>query len=275
MSRTKKNRKIIQIGNGKKEYINNNFKFTVIGLYNDEIFNSNSEKNNNENNNEIIKFESKFDIIKIIVGNEDSKYVIIYIYNDKPNIANIDKFDYNEKCNITKNMKRKIDTKILMDTIIEFIHITFPSVNILYLEDDSKSICNNSKIKIYYYDLYLFKYGVPYYVHNYGFEICGDIEKEQHEDNLKLITNFKIDKSKFAQYLLKSYNGVGITIPENHDENINEFLNNIIDGQYATDFIKKYIAKDNLCYILHYFFMYMRASIGYQFLQLLPCIKKI
>jgi hypothetical protein len=235
------------------------------------MFNSNNEEHNNENNNEL----KKFDIIKIIVGNDDSKCVIIYIYTDKPNIANIDKFDYNEKCNITKNMKRKIDTKILMDSIVEFLHNMFPAVNILYLEDDSKSMCNNSKFKVYYYDLYLFKYGAPYYVHNYGFEIFGDIEKEQHDDNLKLITDFKIDKTKLSQYLSKSHSGVGVTIPENHEENIDEFLNSITDEQYATDFIKKYKPKDNLCYLLHYFFMYMRANIGYQFLQLLPCIKKI
>ena len=186
---------------------------------------------NNIVNNIIFITFSNDNYIKILIKHFSKIVSRIYIYNDKPNIANISIFDnnetfnYNVNCNITNNIilkiDTKIDTKILMDTIIEFIHITFPSVNILYLEDDSKYICNNSKFKIYYYDLYLFKYGVPYYVHNYGFEICGDIEKEQHDDNLKLITNFKIDKSKFAQYLLKSYNGVGITIPENHDENIN------------------------------------------------------
>ena len=47
-------------------------------------------------------------------------------------------------------------------------------------------------------------------------------------------------------------------------QNINEFLENIIDGIVATEFIKTYLPKEHLSYLLHYFFMYMKQISGYQ-----------
>ena len=61
----------------------------------------------------------------------------------------------------------------------------------------------------------------------------------------------------------------------NQKQNINEFLETIIDGIVATEFIKTYLPKEHLSYLLHYFFMYMKQISRYQSLLYVPCVKII
>ena len=53
-----------------------------------------------------------------------------------------------------------------------------------------------------YYDLYLFKYGMPYYNYTYGFDFYYESDKELHRENLSLIKSITINKQEFINYLM-------------------------------------------------------------------------
>ena len=243
----------------KNIYILNNFKFVVItkSIMNIDKFN-------------------EYIIISVWSGNR--KYVEITINKDDPKNASLDRFDYLQDCNISKDMKRKIDTHKMMDTLILFLKNELKTdmnidIDTITLEDGSKTPCEGTKFNIMYYDLYLFKYGMPYYNYTYGFDFYYESDKEQHNENLSLIKGITINKQEFINYLMiKNIDKDKIA---NHKENIAEFLENIIDGKKATEFIKTYSTKEHLSYLLHYFFMYMKQISGYQSLHYVPCIKQI
>ena len=92
----------------KNIYILNNFKFVVItkSIMNIDKFN-------------------EYIIISVWSGNR--KCVEITINKDDPKNASLDRFDYQKDCNISKDMKRKIDTHKMMDTLIFFLKNVFCS----------------------------------------------------------------------------------------------------------------------------------------------------
>ena len=243
----------------KNIYILNNFKFVVI-------------------TKSIMNIDKFNEYIIISVGSGAIKCVEITINKDDPKNASLDRFDYQKDCNISKDMKRKIDTHKMMDTLIFFLKNELKTdmnidIDTITLEDGSKRPCEGTKFNIMYYDLYLFKYGMPYYNYTYGFDFYYESDKEQHNENLSLIKGITINKQEFINYLMiKNIDKDKIA---NHKENIAEFLENIIDGKKATEFIKTYSTKEHLSYLLHYFFMFMKQISGYQSLLYVPCIKQI
>ena len=257
----------------KKTYTFNNFIFIVT------IKNMVEHDTISDINNEI---KSK-DYIKIIIGSGPIKCIEITINKDEPKNASLknaslDRFDYHLDCNISKDMKRKIDTHKMMDTLIFFLKNELKTdmnidIDTITLEDGSKRPCEGTKFNIMYYDLYLFKYGMPYYNYTYGFDFYYESDKEQHNENLRLINGVSINKEEFINYL-QTMNIARDNIV-NHKENISEFLDTIIDGKKATEFIKTYSTKEHLSYLLHYFFMFMKQISGYQSLLYVPCIKQI
>jgi hypothetical protein len=262
----------------KKTYIINNFKFVVTiknMMDNDtisELNHENSNTNNNMNDN-----KSK-DYIIITIGSGNRKCVQLTINKDDPQTASLDRFDYHLDYNISKDMKRKIDTHKMMDTIILFLKNEMKTdmnidIDTITLEDGSKKQCEGTKFNIMYYDLYLFKYGMPYYNYTYGFDFYYESDKELHSENLTLIKGVTINKQEFINYLMiKNSDKDKI---QNHKENSDEFLDTIIDGIVVTQFIKTYSPKEHLSYLLHYFFMYMKQISGYQSLLYVPCVKYI
>ena len=262
----------------KKTYTINNFKFIVTTkniMDNDNISELNNEINNAKSNKNNIKSK---DYIKITIGSGPVKCVEITIYKDDPKNASLDRFDYHLDYNISKDMKRKIDTHKMMDTIILFLKNEIKNdmdidIDTITLEDGSKRPCEGTKFNIMYYDLYLFKYSMPYYNYTYGFDFYYESDKEQHSENLRLIKGITINKQEFINYLMtKNTDKDKIA---NQKQNINEFLETIIDGIVATEFIKTYLPKEHLSYLLHYFFMYMKQISGYQPLLYVPCVKYI
>jgi hypothetical protein len=252
----------------KKTYTINNFKFIVT------IKNRMDNDTISELNNDI---KSK-DYIKITIARGPVKCVDITINNDGLKNASLDRFNYLQDCNISKDMKRKIDTHKMMDTLLLFLKNEIKTdmnidIDTLTLEDGSKMPCEGTKFNIMYYDLYLFKYGMPYYNYTYGFDFYYESDKELHRDNLKLIHDITIDKKEFINYLMIKH--IYKDKIANHEKNISEFLDTIIDGILATKFIKTYLPKDHLSYLLHYFFMYMKQISGYQPLLYVSCIKQI
>ena len=219
---------------------------------------------------------NEYIIISVWSGNR--KCVEITINKDEPKNASLDRFDYQKDCNISKDMKRKIDTGKMMDTLILFLKNEMKidmniAIDTITLEDGSKRTCAGTKFNIMYYDLYLFKYGMPYYNYTYGFDFYYESDKELHSENLRLINGVTINKQEFINYLMiKNIDKDKIV---NQKQNIDEFLKNIIDGIVATEFIKTYLPKDHLSYLLHYFFMYMKQISGYQSLLYVSCIKQI
>ena len=264
----------------KKTYIINNFKF-VVTIKNimdiktmSELNHENSNTNNNMNDN-----KSK-DYIKITIGSGNRKCVELTINKDKddPKTASLDRFDYHLDCNISKDMKRKIDTHRMMDTLILFLKNELKTdmnidIDTITLEDGSKRPCEGTKFNIMYYDLYLFKYGMPYYNYTYGFDFYYESDKEQHNENLRLINGVSINKEEFINYLQTM--NISRDNIVNHKQNISEFLDTIIDGILVTEIVKNYSPKEHLSYLLHYFFMYMKQLTGYQSLLYVPCILHI
>ena len=279
-NKTNKNIKYLQNGGYKKTYTINNFKFIVITknmMDNDNISDINDENINNISNINDIKSK---DYIKITIGSGSIKCVEITINKDDPKNASLDRFDYQKDCNISKDMKRKIDTHKMMDTLILFLKNELKTdmnidIDTITLEDGSKRQCEGTKHNIIYYDLYLFKYGMPYYNYTYGFDFYYESDKEQHIENLRLISDVTINKQEFIKFLILKKIDIDKDKIANHKENIDEFLENIIDGILATEFIKHYLHKDHLSYLLHYFFMYMKQISRYQSLLYVSCIKQI
>ena len=277
-NKTNKNIKYLQNGGYKKTYTINNFKFIVITknmMDNDNISDINDENINNISNINDIKSK---DYIKITIGSGSIKCVEITINKDDPKNASLDRFDYQKDCNISKDMKRKIDTHKMMDTLILFLKNEIKNdmniaIDTITLEDDSKRPCEGTKFNIMYYDLYLFKYGSTYYNYTYGFDFYYESDREQHNENLRSIKGVTIIKQEFIDYLMIKH--IYKDKISNHKENIDEFLENIIDGIVATEFIKTYSSKEHLSYLLHYFFMYMKQISGYQSLLYVSCVKYI
>jgi hypothetical protein len=277
-NKTNKNIKYLQNGGYKKTYKINNFKFIVTTknmMDNENITELNNEISNK--NNDINDIKSK-DYIKITIGSGSIKCVELTINKDDPKNASLDRFDYQLDCNISKDMKRKIDTHKMMDTLILFLKNELKTdmnidIDTITLEDGSKRPCEGTKFNIMYYDLYLFKYGMSYYNYTYGFDFYYESDKEQHNENLRLINGVSINKEEFINYL-QTMNIARDNIV-NHKQNISEFLDTIIDGILVTEIVKNYSPKEHLSYLLHYFFMYMKQLTGYQSLLYVPCILHI
>ena len=236
----------------KKTYILNNFKFVVTSK---SIIDTDINKTK--------------DYIKITIGSGSIKCVELTINKDDPKNASLDRFDYQLDCNISKNM---------IDTLILFLKNELKTdmnidIDTITLEDGSKKQCEGTKFNIIYYDLYLFKYSSTYYNYTYGFDFYYESDKEQHNENLRLINCVSINKEEFINYL-QTMNIARDNIV-NHKENISEFLDTIIDGILVTEIVKNYSPKEHLSYLLHYFFMFMKQLTGYQSLLYVPCILHI
>jgi hypothetical protein len=261
----------------KKTYIINNFKFVVnIKIMDNETMSESNNEISNTNNN--MNDNKSKDYITITIGSGSVKCVEITIKKNEPKNASLDKFNYHLECNISKDMKRKIDTYKIMDTLILFLKNEMKTdmnidIDTLTLEDGSKKQCECTKFNILYYDLYLFKYGMSYYNYTYGFDFYYESDKELHRENLRLIKGITINKQEFINYLMIKH--IYKDKIANHKENSDEFLEKIIDGIVATEFIKTYSPKEHLSYLLHYFFMYMKQISGYQTLLYVPCVKYI
>ena len=275
-NKTHKSIQHLQHGGYKKTTVLNNFKFVVITKSIMDTDNSN-ESNNINNITNINNIKSQ-DYIKITIGRGSIKCVEITINNGNPSNASLDRFDYQIDCNISKNMIRKVDTNSMMDTLKLFLKNNIKNdmdINIktITLEDGSKTLCAGTNFSIIYYDLFLFKYGSTYYNHTYGFDFYYESDREQHNENLRLIKDVTINKQEFINYLQTK--NIARDNILNHEQNISEFLETIIDGILATEFVKQYSHKDNLSYLLHYFFIYMKTITRYQTMIYFSCIKQI
>ena len=236
----------------KNTYILNNFKFLV------------TTKNimNKDNFNEDIK---------ITMYNYNKKYVEITINKDDPTNASIDRFEYQLDSNISNISNNMMETLILFLKTNMNIDIDIKTIT---LEDSSRIKCSGTNFSIIYYDLFLFKYGSPYYNYTYCFDFYYESDREQHIENLRLISGVTINKQEFIKFLMSKKINIDIARDNivNHKQNISEFLETIIDGILATEFVKQFSHKDNLSYLLHYFFMYMKAITRYQTMIHFSCV---
>jgi hypothetical protein len=238
----------------KKTYILNNFKFIVITKSIINTVNSNEYIN-------ITMYNCNRKCAEITINKNDPKNTSIN--------ASIDRFNYQIDSNIFNSMmdtlKLFLKTNIKNDMDIDIKTIT--------LEDGSKTLCAGTNFSIIYYDLFLFKYGSTYYNHTYGFDFYYESDREQHNENLRLIKDVTINKQEFINYLQTK--NIARDNILNHEQNISEFLETIIDGILATEFVKQYSHKDNLSYLLHYFFMYMKTITRYQTMIYFSCVLHI
>ena len=244
----------------KKTYILNNFKFVVTKK---TIMNTD---NSNEDIN-ITMYNCNRKCVEITINKND--------YNGNQLNASLDRFEY------------QLDSNIMMETLILFLTTnmktnmnmnmnSYMNINIktITLEDSSRIKCSGSNFSIIYYDLFLFKYGSPYYNYTYGFDFYYESDREQHIENLSLISGVTINKQEFIKFLMSKKINIDISRDNivNHEHNIITFLETIINGILATEFVKQFSHKDNLSYLLHYFFMYMKTITRYQTMIHFPCV---
>ena len=236
----------------KNTYILNNFKFLV------------TTKNimNKDNSNEDIK---------ITMYNHNRKCVEITINKNDPTNASIDRFEYQLDSNISNISNNMMETLILFLKTNMNIDIDIKTIT---LEDSSRIKCSGTNFSIIYYDLFLFKYGSPYYNYTYCFDFYYESDREQHIENLRLISGVTINKQEFIKFLMSKKINIDIARDNivNHEQNIATFLDIVIDGILATEFVKQFSHKDNLSYLLHYFFMYMKAITRYQTMIHFSCV---
>jgi hypothetical protein len=212
-------------------------------------------------------YDSYYKVI-IRIGNEENECIRLSIVkNDLPEeqnnpICELEIFNYQPNCNMTEDMQQNKGTKLMMATIIQFIKDKYPFVKQIHLLDASTYKCD--KIPIYkntfsLYDYYLFKYGTTYYNHNYGAEMLYQSDKESHEINKSLIKQFKINKVLLEKYLSKLIGKIPVPSIE---KDIKEFIEAIETDEFATVFIRRYKFNDNTCYLMYFFFEFIKKMIN-------------
>ena len=119
---------------------------------------------------EYVYKESTFDIrIKklttISIGSNDVYCMVVKLDNTTPNIAYIDRVEYDDNCSFRGSLKRKVGIPNLVMAGLWTIKTRYPDIKIFTLKDDSHINCEEDS-KIYKLSLsyeYLLKYNQTWY----------------------------------------------------------------------------------------------------------------
>jgi len=187
--------------------------------------------------------------IHVFIGNKKN-CVLGRISSETPNILLLQNFSYYRKCNRTQNLEPKTGTSRMMKTFLQYIASTLPQIEIIELSDDSGFNCGDTKI--YHYVPYLFKYGCGYYEYHFGFDITP-IYKFEREHNTRIYKEIVINKKDFLDYIKDL---------DKSDNNIDEFVSYLHDGELITTFMKTFKIPEHLCYIFNKFIMFIKVKYG-------------
>lgn len=183
----------------------------------------------------------------LFIGNKISCVRMTINIIDKT--AELQDFNYSPLCSTNKNLPRGLGNKKMMETILKFSKKKF-NINKVELTDLSKIKCVNPitgkniyEIPVYY--LFIFKYGLPYYVKTFGFKFSSEIDKKTNERNTLKINEFIIDKI-FYKNLYKEFEFYNIDNLE-----IKWFINNLQSYNTITNFIKnwKYTSECHIFFV--------------------------
>lgn len=152
---------------------------------------------------------------KIFIGNKINCFTGL-IYPENKTELIIQGFAFNKYCNVEQNLNSGKDTKIMFNTIINFIRENYQKVKKIVLTDNAITYCyseitkQRERIPLYY--LYLLKYGKGYYMQNFDFKISYNIDIIKHKENLHKYINFTLKYKLLYSFLTsesnKPYNGL-------------------------------------------------------------------
>ena len=156
------------------------------------------------------KFDFKIDKdeneTRIFIGNRHNCF-LGSIFKDEPNKLIIQGFNFHKECNIEKNMNTGKDTKIMFNTIINYIKETYKNVSRIELTDKTELKCYSYilglELNIDLYYLYHLKYGKGYYLQNFGFKIdnkANDVNIQKR--NILKYLNFELYFKEFNQFII-------------------------------------------------------------------------
>lgn len=199
--------------------------------------------------------------ITIKVGNKSIDCILLNIDKTNLSTAELNQFNFHNSCNIYKNLDRISGTKNMMNTLLQFIKSNYKSIKNICLIDSALYNCSkkdNFKSAFSLYDLYLFKYNSTYYTYNYGFKFYDENDTISHNENIKLIKDYKIDKLELEKFLKMKGKNIKVS---SIDNDINELILNINDNELAISFIKRFKFDENTCYLMKYFFEFIRETL--------------
>ena len=146
---------------------------------------------------------------KIFIGNKINCFTgLIFPENESELI--IQGFAFNKYCNVDQNLNSGKDTKIMFNTIINFIRENYQKVKKVILTDNAITYCYSEitkyreRIPLYY--LYLLKYGKGYYMQNFGFKMSYNEDSIKHKENLYKYINFILKYKLFYSVLTSESN---------------------------------------------------------------------
>jgi hypothetical protein len=141
---------------------------------------------------------------KIFIGNKINCFTGL-IYPENKTELIIQGFAFNKYCNVEQNLNSGKDTKIMFNTIIDFIRVNYQKVKKVILTDNANTYCYSEITKyrerISLYHLYLLKYGKGYYMQNFGFKISYNDDIIIHKNNIRNYLKFILNYNDFKIFL--------------------------------------------------------------------------
>ena len=111
-------------------------------------------------------FDIRTNILKnISIGGDDIYCMVVKINSNTPNVAYIDRVEYNNLCSLNRILKRKVGIQNLVSSCLWTIKKRYPDIKIFTLKDDSHIECEENS-KMYKLSLaydYILKYNQTWY----------------------------------------------------------------------------------------------------------------
>lgn len=227
------------------------------------------------------KFDFKIDKdeheTRIFIGNRHNCF-LGSIFNDRPNILIIQGFNFHKECNIEKNMDTGKDTKIMFNTIVDYIKETYKTVSRIELTDKTELKCYSNilglELNIDLYYLYHLKYGKGYYLRNFGFKIdnkANDINIQKK--NILKYLNFELYFKEFNQFIIdecqqKHYSQLikelrrFFTLDNSNHSNYGNHSNNLMEKINYKIISRKLKNERFDCYFIDLLIIFIRMKAG-------------
>lgn len=216
-------------------------------------------------NNNKHKFEVKVSKyggdLQIFIGSASANACVVgVIYSFNKSEIIIQSFGYNKSCNVTNDLERGSGVKKMMKTYLSYIKSKYPKVRTALLTDEAFFPCTdkltNNSININFYEYYLIKHEIPYYVMHHGFDFYENSVKIVYEDNVKTVQSSKFNYKDFIAYLnhIKYKHEIPETLTEIMDPDVQEYT---IEG--IRTIIKK-LGEYQYCNMLNIFLEYIIDS---------------
>lgn len=150
------------------------------------------------------KVDKDDDLTKIFIGNHIDCFIGL-MHSNNPIELIIQGFGYNKYCNESKDLEPINGTKIMFNTILNYIKAKFKKIKRIELTDTATIKCKSDIIDETYsinlYDLYFLKYAKGYYLQNFKFKFSYNRHKIIHRQNIINYLQYKLKYNDLVKYL--------------------------------------------------------------------------